>query len=105
MFCFKIFLGVNDKSVQVFSVRTPEERLVTGSERVPIIIVHSNRPHHTTRMLDRTLVRVLVFKHEGHRHEHEVQQEHGEAETLIHAPAEAGNRHDDEEQHHEEDGD
>lgn len=56
-------------------------------------------------MLERTLVRVLVFKHEGYRHEHEVQQEHGEPETLIHPPAETGDRHDDEEQHHEEDGD
>lgn len=93
------------RQISASFLRSPEERLATEPERVPIIIVHSNRPHHTTRRLERTLVRVLVLKHEGYRHEHEVQQEHGEAETLIHAPAEARNGHDDEKQHHEEDGD
>lgn len=44
----------------------------------------------------------LVLEAEADGHEDEVQQEHGEAEALVHLPVEAGDRHDDEQQHHEE---
>lgn len=37
--------------------------------------------------------------------EHEVEDEHGEAEALVHLPVEAGDGHDDEQEHEEEDGD
>lgn len=37
--------------------------------------------------------------------EHEVKDEHGEAEALAHLPVEAGDGRDDEKKHEEEDGD
>lgn len=48
---------------------------------------------------------VSVLEQQWDGHEHEVQDEHGEAETLVHLPVEAGDGHDDEDQHEEEDGD
>lgn len=47
----------------------------------------------------------LVLEHQWDGHENEVQQEHGETKPSVHLPAEAGDRHDDEQQHHEQDGD
>lgn len=47
----------------------------------------------------------LVLEAKAHGHKHEVQQEHGEAEALVHLPVEAGDGHDDEQEHHEQDGD
>lgn len=46
----------------------------------------------------------LVFEHERDRNEDKVEQEHSETETLVHLPPETGDGHDDEQQHHEQDG-
>lgn len=52
--------------------------------------------------LNRTADQV-VLEHEGNGDENEIEQKHGEAESLVHLPPEAGDGHDDEQQHHEED--
>lgn len=48
---------------------------------------------------------LLVLEHERHGHEDKVEEEHAEAQAPVHLPVEAGDGHDDEDQHHEEDGD
>lgn len=43
----------------------------------------------------------MVLEHERHRHKDEVQEKHREPKSFVHLPTEAGDGHDDEDQHHE----
>lgn len=45
----------------------------------------------------------IVLEHQGHGNKNEIKQKHCEAESLVHFPPETGDRHDDKQQHHEED--
>lgn len=44
---------------------------------------------------------ISVFEHKWYSHEYKVKQEHGETKSSVHLPSEAGNRHDDKNEHHE----
>lgn len=48
---------------------------------------------------------VAVLEQQRDGDEHKVQDEHGEAQALVHLPVEAGDGHDDEDEHEEKDGD
>lgn len=46
----------------------------------------------------------IVFEHQRYGDKGKIQQKHGEAQPPVHAPAEAGDRHHHEHQHHKQDG-